>query len=66
MLNHVQTRFVFDPRHPVELYPLEREIVGDPCHLVEDLVYSIEAVGPLGVRFNFRDGFVGNLIVRTA
>jgi hypothetical protein len=61
-LNHLQSRFTFAADYSVELYPLEGELTGEPHHRVGDLIYSIEAVGPLGVRFNLRDALAGNLI----
>ncbi len=61
-LNHLQTRFRLLPGANVELYPLGSEPSGQPVYTVDDFVYSIEAVGPLGVHFGFRDGLNGSLI----
>jgi hypothetical protein len=61
-LNHVQCRFVFSAHSPIRLYPLGSSAEHTPHHELVDMIYSIEAVGPLGVRFNFRDAFMGNLI----
>jgi hypothetical protein len=61
-LNHIQTRFIFDSVQPIELYQLTAEEACEPSHLINDIVYSIEAVGPLGVKFNFRDAMAGNVI----
>jgi hypothetical protein len=61
-LNHVQCRFAFAPDKPVELHPLEAEDTQPARERIHDLVYSIEAVGPIGVRFNLRDALAGNLI----
>ncbi len=62
-LNHIQSRFKFDAHQPVQLYPLHGVLSGPPCHVIDDIVYSIEAVSPFGVRFNIRDALLGNLIV---
>jgi hypothetical protein len=61
-LNHVQCRFQFAADRPIELHPLAAEHDARPSQHVHDLVYSIEAVGPFGVRFNLRDALAGNLI----
>jgi hypothetical protein len=61
-LNHVQSRFVFAADRMVGLYPLEGDTSGEPRERIGDIIYSIEAVGPLGVRFNMRDALMGNLI----
>jgi len=62
VLNHVQVRFTLQSHKPVRLYPLESEISGDPDHLIDDFVYSVEILGPAGVSFNLRDGLAGNLL----
>lgn len=62
ILNHVQSRFTLDSESPVKLYPLGSEESGDPFHRLSDFVYSLEAVGPLGISFNLRDGLAGSLI----
>ena len=61
-LNHVQSRFLLSQDSPVELFPLGKDIDGEPWHLVQDFVYSIEAVGPEGVNFNLRDALGGHLL----
>jgi hypothetical protein len=61
-LNHLQSRFRFAADQSIELFPLASDLSGEPLHRVSDLIYSIEAVGPLGVRFNLRDALAGNLI----
>jgi len=61
MLNHVQSRFTLKMGHYVELFSSERDPSGEPEHRVDDFVYSLEAVGPVGVTFNIRDGLAGNL-----
>ncbi|MCA9261307.1 MAG: hypothetical protein KDA61_18960 [Planctomycetales bacterium] len=61
-LNHVQCRFRFEPASPVLLFPLESDCTGPPAHTIDDLVYSVEAVGPPGVTFNFRDAIAGTLM----
>ncbi len=62
LLNHLQSRFTLKPDHFVELYPLGGDPRGTPTHQVDDFVYSVEAVGPLGIGFSLRDGLQGNLI----
>ncbi|MEM6329301.1 MAG: hypothetical protein AAF790_03520 [Planctomycetota bacterium] len=59
ILNHVQTRFRFDPREPVRLTAMDGS--GD-ARTTDDIVYSIEAAGPPGIVFNFRDAAGGNLV----
>ncbi len=58
----VQTRITMKPEQPIKLYPLRCEDFGDPAHVVSDLIYSVEAIGPPGVVFNLRDGLCGNLL----
>jgi hypothetical protein len=62
MLNHVQSRFRLQPDYSVDLYELHSNPTGEPIERVRDFVYSLEAVGPLGVGFGFRDALWGNLI----
>lgn len=62
MLNHLQSRFRFRPHCSVDLYPLESEPNGQPELQVNDIIYSVEAVGPPGVNFNMRDAINGSLI----
>ena len=61
-LTHVQSRFTLRPDRCVELYPLDGTTDGEPVHRVRDLVYTVEAVGPPGLRFNIRDGLSGNFL----
>lgn len=61
-LNHIQCRFIMRPDAPVLLYPMQSEIEGKATHELHDFVYSFEAVGPIGVKFNFRDAMSGSLI----
>ena len=61
MLNHLQSRFILKGDHSVRLYRLESDARGDPVHEVNDFVYSVEAVGPVGTRFNLRDACSGSL-----
>ena len=61
-VNHVQSRFCFLPERPVRLYELGASPHGDPVTEICDLVYSIEAVGPPGVLFNFQNGMSGRMI----
>jgi hypothetical protein len=44
------------------LYELQGDATGEPIERVTDFVYSLEAVGPLGVGFGLRDAMQGNLI----
>jgi hypothetical protein len=62
IVNHVQCRFTFAPDRPIELFPLRGDATSAPQHQLFDLIYSIEVVGPLGVRFNLWDAMRGNLI----
>jgi len=61
-LNHVQCRFLLEPAYSIELYALGEDVGGEPIHRVNDFVYSVEAVGPVGVRFNMRDALGGHLL----
>ena len=61
-LNHLQTRFQLKSDAAIELFPLGNEPAGEPVHTVRDFVYSIEAVGPLGIGFGLRDGLNGSLV----
>jgi hypothetical protein len=68
ILYHLQCRATFRPDRQIELYPLGDES-GDAStrgdvepHRLSDIVYSFEASGPLGVSFNMRDAFCGNMI----
>ena len=62
ILNHVQSRFKLKPDQPVELFPLGSESYDAPVHRIYDFIYSLEAVGPVGVCFNLWDGLAGNLL----
>lgn len=62
ILNHLQCRFRFHRDRPVNLYPLGGKTSDKPVHQIHNLVYSVEAVGPLGIIFNLRDAFGGNLL----
>lgn len=62
IMNHVQSRFRLQPDCSVELHELHGDATGEPIERVSDFVYSLEAVGPLGVGFGFRDAMHGNLI----
>ncbi len=61
-LNHLQTRITMKPEQLLKLYPMGCEDFGDPMHVVRDLVYSVETVGPPGIEFNLRDAFLGNFL----
>jgi hypothetical protein len=60
-LNHLQCRFVLKGAQAVRLYPQEVSATGEPVHQIRDFVYTVDAVGPVGVTFNLRDGLAGNL-----
>ncbi len=67
ILNHVQCRFTLRPGFHVDLYPMggdpaSEPLGSEPADRIQDFVYSAEAVGPLGVSFNLRDGLAGNLL----
>ena len=61
-INHVQSRFRLRPGKTVQLYELDDETNDTPAEELSDFVYSIEAVGPPGVTFDFRNGMSGNLM----
>ena len=61
-LYHVQSRLKLKPDRPIRLYPLGEDTRGAADATVDDLVYSVEAVGPVGVNFNLRDGMSGSLL----
>ena len=62
ILNHLQSRFTLRSDFAVELFPLGDARCVDPTYRIRDFVYSLEAVGPVGVSFNLRDGLAGNLV----
>ena len=61
-LNHVQSRFILEPSAFIELYRTGETECGEPAHRVNDFVYSVEVVGPEGIKFNLRDGLKGSLL----
>lgn len=62
-LNHLQSRFTLREDRPAELYPLScRDFSVEPAHRIHDLIYSLEANGPLGWTFNMKDSLAGNLV----
>lgn len=67
-INHLQTRFRIASEADVELYPLHSEVElnkkssTQPVHRVDDFVYSVEATGPPGVSFGFKNGLAGTLL----
>ena len=61
-INHVQSRFRMQPDHPVELFELGRDTSGAPSLKLQDFVYSIEAVGPPGATFDFRNAMSGRFM----
>ncbi len=61
-LNHVQSRIKFMPDQPVELFAMDDSDCNSAVYKIHDIVYSLEAIGPLGVSYNLVDGLQGNLI----
>ncbi|PHR89059.1 MAG: hypothetical protein COA78_36035 [Blastopirellula sp.] len=61
-LNHVQCRFTLKPKSPVQLFPLGSEQLDTPDHEINDFIYSLEAVGPVGVNLNLKDGVGGDML----
>lgn len=59
-INHLQCRMRFGHGKAVELFA--GEVTGEPTHRINDFVYSVEAVGPKGVAFDFKNGLSGTLI----
>ena len=51
ILNHLQCRFKLKPGYYVELITTETSGADEPDYQLDDFVYSLEAVGPIGVRF---------------
>ena len=62
MANHLQSRFTLKQGAFVELFELGTEVNHLPQHRLQDFIYSVEAVGPLGSTFNLRDAMAGNLV----
>lgn len=62
MLNHVQCRLVLCGPRGVRLFPMGGDPSAEPIHRIFDFVYTIEAVGPLGINFNFKDAMRGNML----
>jgi hypothetical protein len=62
ILNHLQSRFKLKSSHTIDLYPMNDDYTGDPLYQLDDFVYTSEAVGPKGIKFNIRDGLAGNLV----
>ena len=67
-LNHVQARLKMQPDSPLLLYPVGDHPTsnapgGEPAHRINDFVYTVEAVGPHGRRWNVADSLLGNLAV---
>jgi hypothetical protein len=65
-LNHVQARLKMQPECPLLLYPVGQQPTssapaGKPAHCIHDFVYTVEAVGPHGRRWNVADSLFGNL-----
>ncbi len=67
-INHLQTRFKTDSGASVDLYPLHTDIElinqtsNQPTHQLNDFVYSVEATGPPGISFGFKNGLAGTLL----
>lgn len=61
-LNHVQCRMKFTQDQPVELFSMDDSDCIFPALKLHDLVYSLEAIGPIGVSYNIFDGLRGNFI----
>ena len=70
-INHLQTRFQLPPSQSVKLFPLidapQSETKRDqdwsnPSHCIDDFIYSVEATGPPGVAFDFKNGLAGTLL----
>ncbi len=57
--NHLQMRFSLKPGSFVTLDP--QDLSDTPPTRITDFVFSVEAVGPVGVSWNFADGLMGNL-----
>ena len=60
-INHLQSRFRLKQDRRIRLYPLGSDFAGEPVHNIDDFVYSVEAVGPTGMAFDFRNGMSGRL-----
>ncbi len=61
-INHLQSRFQLVPDQWIDLFPMNTDASGTPVHRVNDFVYSVEATGPPGTEFDFRNGFAGTLL----
>lgn len=61
-INHVQCRFRLAKGKSIKLFPMDGDIHDTPSAEIDDFVYSIEAVGPPGISFGFRNGMAGNLM----
>ena len=61
-LNHIQLRISFQASNEIDLYPLFGEDGDIPMHSVADLCYSVEAAGPKGYDFDWRNTVFGNLV----
>jgi len=57
-INHVQARFLMDFDKGIELKAAD----GSAGPIIHDFVSSVEATGPVGVGFNFKDALFGNLV----
>ena len=62
VLNHLQARFVFRPDQTVKLYSLDSDHSSEAHHELDDLVYSVEAVGPPGYTYSLRNAMGGHLV----
>jgi hypothetical protein len=61
-LNHLQSRFKLKADCPIELFAIDDRDCTIPLVEIYDFIYSLEAIGPLGVEYNVVDGLCGNLI----
>jgi hypothetical protein len=57
-INHVQARFLMDLDKGIQL----RAADGSAGPIIHDFVSSVEATGPVGIGFNFKDALLGNLV----
>ena len=60
-INHVLCRFSLKESQPITLFPLFSE-QQDHTTQIHDFIYSVEATGPKGVPFDFRNGMAGTLL----
>ena len=63
-INHVLCRFTLNKSRPVTLFPLfsDCQESSERTNQIHDFIYSVEATGPKGVPFDFRNGMAGTLL----